>query len=243
MGDCSDVSYFCQSVYVVLPILYLSVWRLQRCSLLLLVDPSQISAQGWTCINLWHAINLAANKTEHRSQNKIQLRALREHRKRGMGVLGPDCFQAETCFIPPPQPLSLLPTFSPKAPLISWNLINREPFCELVYWAVASSEEAELEALCRPPLSASLAPMHPLSLSLLSGNKLGGGMSLSGWGGGVAAGPSVALACLLPDVPPTQKPHHSVSFSPCSSCKPGPNLAPLAPLQPQPCHPPAGAVW
>lgn len=42
---------------------------------------------------------------------------------------------AETCNAPPhpSSALSLLPTFSPKAPLISWNLINGGPFCELVY--------------------------------------------------------------------------------------------------------------
>lgn len=51
----------------------------------------------------WLAVNLAANKTPYRSQNKIQLRAVREHRKREIGVLGPGLLlQAETCYIPNP---------------------------------------------------------------------------------------------------------------------------------------------
>lgn len=71
--------------------------------------------------------------------------------------------------------LSLLPTFSPKAPFILWNLINQEPFSELVNGAVATSGQGELDALCCPFLS--------VSYSLcLSGYKLVGDISLTSTG-------------------------------------------------------------
>lgn len=115
-------------------------------------------------------------------------RVWQEERIRGVrpGLL----LQAETCYNPhPPTLFSPHPPFYPKAPLISWNLINREPFCELVYWAVATSEKAELEALCCLSLSASLLPSWSFSQSLLPGYKLGGSTSLTGWGVEVVAGP------------------------------------------------------
>lgn len=54
----------------------------QQCTLPLYADPRHSLAQGWTCTNLWHAINLAANKIEHLSPSKIQLGAVRESTNR-----------------------------------------------------------------------------------------------------------------------------------------------------------------
>lgn len=106
--------------------------------------------------------------------------------------------------------LSPLPTFSPKAPFILWNLINQEPFSELVNGAVATSGQGELDALCCPFLS--------VSYSLcLSGYKLVGDISLTSTG---------LKAVLQPLCPVLTQPEHRsqclllthVIFSSCGGC-------------------------
>lgn len=105
----------------------------------------------------------------------------------------------------------------------------------------ATSEKAELVALCSLSLSASLLPSCGLSLSqsLLPGNKLGGGISLTGWGVGVVAGPLFAglLPCFcweafLSSSPTAVPVWASVSVltpTPDPSCSPGPTPAPAMP--------------
>lgn len=134
------------------------------------------------------------------------------------------------------------PAFSPKAPLISWNLINREPFCELVYWAVATTAREQNGRLCAVflclPLSPSLHPYLSLSLSfsLLHGNKLGSGIRLTGWGVEVVEGPRVAFPSSL---------WRASTFLSCSPCLCGPLQPKTCPAEPPPSfHTPlVGAVW